>query len=75
MKRYKSKFQEAINYEFYSEVAETISRNTKTNQKVATEWLKKNYPITMDVINMMAKYASKKKWGEIATAIIDDKKI
>jgi hydroxymethylglutaryl-CoA reductase len=75
------KLNEAVNilneveYEFYKEVAETISRNTATRYEKVLNWLKNNYPNKMDVINMMGKYASKKKWTDIAMAIINNKKI
>ena len=74
MKKYKRLFNE-MSYDFYTEVADTISRNTATNIKRVEEWLHNFYPDKTDVMDFMAKYASSKKWKEIAVAIINDTKL
>jgi len=74
MKRYKSIFKEAINYDKYVEIADYISRNTATNKEKVIEYLKANYDdkSVLDLPPVFGKYV---KWNEFVKYFLNNKRI
>lgn len=72
------KLSESVNegdYDFHTGVADTIANNTAMNKDFVLKYLKKNYNDKKELMNMMAKYASKKDYTTIAKAIMSGKKL
>ena len=59
---------------FIKGVAETISNNTATNINAVLEWFELVYDNDkIKIMDLMAKYASSKKWMDIVKAILNNK--